>query len=276
MESVTDDLGITGGSGWGQDLLTFASKGGPVDDLLRSVDPKAPMRAQEKAQAAALEGEQNALDYLMRTEELPLQYRDQGLAALGDYFLDGNQQRFYDQAMQSPAYQSMMQQGDDAILRNASATGGLRSGNTQQALAGNSQNVLNNLVQQQMQGISGLARTPLNTNQISNQMSGLGQQRGQGYLDAYGAQQQGLGSLIDTGTALYRAFSDIRLKQNIEHTAVDDKGTNWYSWDWNENAEKLGLKGSAYGVMAHEQDIDKLSVDDATGYLVVDSEKVLN
>ena len=150
-----------------------------IDQGLRAIDPRAPVRAQERAHDAAMQGQQQALDYVMAREELPLQYRDQALASLGDYFLGGNQQQFIDQAMQSPMYQSMLQQGEDAILRQASATGGLRSGNVQQALAQNSQNVLNQLVQQQLGGISGLVQTPLNTNQIANQMAGLGMQQGQ-------------------------------------------------------------------------------------------------
>ena len=178
--------------------------------------------------------------------------------------------------MQSPFYQSMLQQGEDTILRNASATGGLRSGNAQQALAQNSQNVLNNLVQQQLGGISGLARTPLNTNQIASQMGNIGRQAGQGYLDAYGAQQQGLGNLIGLGAGLYQAFSDIRLKENVEHVANDDNGRKWYKWDWNNKAKELGLTGSAYGVMAHELPKDFLSLDDDTGYLIVNYEKVLH
>lgn len=56
----------------------------------------------------------------------------------------------------SPFFSAMAQQGENAILQQASATGGLRGGNIQGALAQFRPGLLNQLVQQQMANLGGL------------------------------------------------------------------------------------------------------------------------
>lgn len=56
----------------------------------------------------------------------------------------------------SPEFQALTQQGENAILANASATGGLRGGNTQAALAQFRPQVLSNLINQQYSRLGGL------------------------------------------------------------------------------------------------------------------------
>lgn len=53
--------------------------------------------------------------------------------------------------------QALTQQGENAILQNAAATGGLRGGNTQGALAQFRPQILNQLIQQQYSNLGGLA-----------------------------------------------------------------------------------------------------------------------
>jgi hypothetical protein len=61
------------------------------------------------------------------------------------------------QALQSsPQFQALNQQGTNAILQNAAATGGLRGGNTQAALAQFSPALLSQLIQQQYANLGGL------------------------------------------------------------------------------------------------------------------------
>jgi len=48
---------------------------------------------------------------------------------------EGGQQAAFNAIEQSPGFQAIARQGEEAILQNASATGGLRGGNTQGALA---------------------------------------------------------------------------------------------------------------------------------------------
>ena len=59
------------------------------------------------------------------------------------------QQTAIDAIKSSPMFTSLQQQGTDAILANASATGGLRGGNVQGALAQFSPQLLAQLIQQQ-------------------------------------------------------------------------------------------------------------------------------
>ena len=75
------------------------------------------------------------------------------------------------QIEQGPQMQAMIQQGENAMLQNASATGGLRGGNTQAALAQFRPQVLNQLVNQQYGRAGDMARMG---GDYSSQMSGQG------------------------------------------------------------------------------------------------------
>lgn len=68
----------------------------------------------------------------------------------------GNQQSAIDAIKNGPQFQSTFKQGEDAILQNASATGGLRGGNTQAALAQFRPQLLNQLIDQQYNRLGGL------------------------------------------------------------------------------------------------------------------------
>ncbi len=57
----------------------------------------------------------------------------------------------------SPQFTSLVQQGEQGILQNASATGGLRGGNTQAALAQFRPQVLSNLIQQRFGNLTTLS-----------------------------------------------------------------------------------------------------------------------
>jgi len=58
---------------------------------------------------------------------------------------------------QSPIFQAMTRQGEEAILQQASATGGLRGGNVQAALSQFRPQVLNALIEQQYSRLGGLS-----------------------------------------------------------------------------------------------------------------------
>lgn len=68
----------------------------------------------------------------------------------------GAQQTAINGIQSSPQFQALQQQGNDAILANASATGGLRGGNVQGSLAQFSPALLSQLIQQQYQNLGGL------------------------------------------------------------------------------------------------------------------------
>jgi len=69
----------------------------------------------------------------------------QNLIGLGD---QGAQQNAISGIQNSPVFQGLQQQGENSILQNASATGGLRGGNTQGALAQFSPQLLNQMINQ--------------------------------------------------------------------------------------------------------------------------------
>lgn len=132
-------------------------------------------------------------------------------------------------------------------------------------------------------------QTAVNT---SNQYQPYAQQQQTGgvdYLSAANAQQQqqmaqynsGVASANSTNSAIGQAatmaammfyMSDERLKKNIEKIGETDSGRDLYQWDWNKQAEKLGMTGSSQGVLAQEnRDISKKMPN---GFLAVDYSKI--
>lgn len=120
--------------------------------------------------------------------------------------LSGNpaQSAAFNQITNSPMYTGLLQQGENAILQNASATGGLRGGNTQAALAQFRPQLLNQLITQQLNSLSGLTQIGQNSaagvgNQASNMANNVGGLYGNiGQIQAGNAQAQG-----DAQTGLY-------------------------------------------------------------------------
>ena len=130
------------------------------------------------------------------------------------------QQDLIQQARTSPLYGAMMggrEAGEEAIMRRAGATGGLRSGNVQEAMYDYNTQLQNQALlqsyNQQLQGLQGLAGLPSYAPQIASGMAGVGQTLGQGVsgagqtiaqgqVAAGQAQQQGLqgiSSIIGAG-----------------------------------------------------------------------------
>jgi len=66
------------------------------------------------------------------------------------------QQQAINQFEQSPMFQALARQGEDALLQNAAATGGLRGGNLQGALGQFRPALLNQQIQQQFQNLGGI------------------------------------------------------------------------------------------------------------------------
>lgn len=94
--------------------------------------------AQTKSAEMGVEEQRRQFDAL---QNLLKPYRTAGAAALGQQQnllgLNGGtaQSQAIQALQQSPQFTSLLQQGENSILQNASATGGLRGGNTQAALA---------------------------------------------------------------------------------------------------------------------------------------------
>lgn len=106
-----------------------------------------------------------------------------------------------------PQFQSMLKAGTNSILQNASATGGLRGGNVQAALASFSPNLLAQTIQQQYQNLGGLTSIGQNAAAMTGN---AGMQTGQGISNLL--QQQGAaqaGAYLNAGQASMNAFNSI-------------------------------------------------------------------
>jgi hypothetical protein len=95
---------------------------------------------------------------------------------------------------QSPLYQSLFRNGQESLLQNASATGGLRGGNTQRGLADFGADTLASVYQNQVGNLGSLASMGLgatgnisalgqnNANQVAGLQQGIGQTNANGIL----------------------------------------------------------------------------------------------
>lgn len=124
------------------------------------------------------------------------------------------QQGAIGQIENSPFFKSQYQQAENAMLQNASATGGLRGGNFQEALADNRSNMLYNNVQGQLQNYGNLVSGGQNAaagvgtagqnfaNQVGQQLNGIGASQA-GYALAKGQANQNMwGSILGGAGAL--------------------------------------------------------------------------
>ena len=117
------------------------------------------------------------------------------------------QQQAISQFEQSPMFQALARQGEDAILQNASATGGLRGGNVQGALGQFRPALLNQQIQQQFQNLGGLTALGQSSaagigvggqnaaNQIGNALTQAGQAQAGGALAQGAAFNNALGQI---------------------------------------------------------------------------------
>lgn len=127
-------------------------------------------RAQKKAANAAanaqIESSEMGVEEQRRqfdaVQKLLKPYADAGLSGLsGQQDLLGingtaAQQAAIGNINNSAEMQTYLQQGENAILQNSSATGGLRGGNTQAALAQFRPQLLNQLINQRYQNLAGM------------------------------------------------------------------------------------------------------------------------
>ena len=123
------------------------------------------------------------------------------------------QQQAISQFEQSPMFQALARQGEDAILQNASATGGLRGGNVQGALGQFRPALLNQQIQQQFQNLGGLTALGQSSaagigvggqnaaNQIGNALTQAGQAQAGGALAQGAAFNNALGQITGFATS---------------------------------------------------------------------------
>ena len=199
----------------------------------------------------------------------------------------------------SPMFQSQAEQGEQALLQRAAATGGLRGGNIQEALGQFRPQMLSQAIQQQYSQLGGLSGAGLGAaGQVgafgqgtSAGIANLLQQKGaiqagailapiqmmqQQQAQQQAQQQQDTSNILGLLSAASGFFSDIRLKENIKKVG-DFDGLNVYSWDWNDEAKELGIEGPTIGFMAQEvqETYPDHVIETDSGYLAIDYQAIL-
>lgn len=131
------------------------------------------------------------------------------------------QQAAIDAIMRSPQFTSAQKLGEGRILANASATGGLRGGNTQAALAQFNPSLLASAINDQYGRLGGLVSIGQNAaagvgnagmatgNQISGLLQQLGASQAGGAL-AGGRQQAGYAGAIGQGLGMFAGLGGFR------------------------------------------------------------------
>jgi hypothetical protein len=239
----------------------------------------------KEAAGVQAKSQKEALRYLQQTERLPQAYREGSLQELGGEYgftmgadgkpvADGSS--ISDRALDSPFYTEAVRLGEESVLRNASATGGLRSGSANEALANVNQQAYLGSYQNQLSGLQGMAQLPSNANNIASSMAGIGQTQASGIMgsaNSAAAQQQAnfnnAAGAANIGMSAWETFSDERLKDNLTYLGVES-GHRIYSWLWNAKAAALGLFGAGRGVIAQEVEaICPEAVVEHSGYKTV-------
>lgn len=116
----------------------------------------------------------------------------------------GSQEDAINALTEQPYFQGLVKQGEQALLQNASATGGLRGGNTQAALAQFRPSMIHQLVQQQLGNLGGITATGMQgvnalagaSQNAANTMSSIAQQNGQTQASIAASQPSLLGQAL--------------------------------------------------------------------------------
>jgi len=190
----------------------------------------------------------------------------------------------FDRFTESPGQQFLRERGEQALLRNASAIGGLGGGNVRSALQQQGIGFAQQQFDQQMAQIAGISGTGVNTanslggigantaNAIGQNLQASGAARASGILGEQQANAELAGDVISAGAFL---FSDERLKTNAVKIGNHSSGLGWYRWEWNEEGQRLAGSEPAEGFIAQEvQKLYPAAVGEREGYLTVDYRRV--
>lgn len=158
-------------------------------------------RASRQAEAAQLQYAQSALDQqnaqFQQTRADFQPFQEAGTAALGQQRdllgLNGapSQQTQLDALKASPYYQSLFRNGQETVLQNAAATGGLRGGNTERSLADFGADTFAQTIQQQLANLGGLSGQGLNATGSVGQFGAANSAANSNLLQSQGAARAG-------------------------------------------------------------------------------------
>jgi hypothetical protein len=212
------------------------------------------------------------------------------------------QQQAISQIEQGGGFQAQVRQGEEALLQRASATGGLRGGNIQAALAQFRPQMLQQAIEDQygrLGGLTALGQTTTQNIAQLGQASAAGQataglQTGANIANLFGqqgaaragarlAEGQAIGNVLNmpaqflgmqygAGSAspgLGSMFSDQRLKRNVVRLGTRSDGLGIYGFEY------IWGGGRQIGLMAQEVAIlYPDAIGESGGYMTVDYGKV--
>ncbi len=156
----------------------------------------------------------------------------------------------------NPLFQSLKDKSREDIFRQQSSAGRLGGSGTDQRLQSSFLSLGNDFINQQINRQLPLlnaaqASAAQAATGSSNLLTGIGNAQAAGGIGAQNALAQGQQNVATAGSALMMMFSDRKLKDNIKQIG-EYNGLGVYSWDWNTEANKLGLEGSDFGHIADE------------------------
>lgn len=201
------------------DLIGGIFGGSGADEQAQAANQAAQVQAQASAEGIAENRRQ-----FDKVVELMSPYVTAGTGALATQQvmlgLQGpdKQKQLLDAIAASPQMQAYATQGEQAILQNASATGGLRGGNIQGALAQFRPQLLNQLIEQQYGKLGGMtqigqaaaagqaAQGMATGANISNLLAQQGAARAGGIIAAGNEQANSFGSAMKIGSTIAGFF----------------------------------------------------------------------
>jgi len=188
----------------------------------------------------------------------------QGLAGLRGA---AEQQAAINQIQQGAQFQELARQGEQGILQNAAATGGLRGGNVQAALSQFRPALLNQLIESQYGKLAGLTQLGSTSSEnllrlgqasaagvgaagqqsaqnIGNLMSAQGAAQAGGIIGAANAQAQGLGAV--TG-GIQQGIGNYMLMQQLNRPSYSSGiGTGGFAGSYQQAQQMYGGAPVAY------------------------------
>lgn len=202
---------VQGGNSGLQGLLNLSGVGGGQFDAARylQTNPDVAQDANSLVQQGLYASPEEYAQYHFNTYG-----KNEGRSGFTTTGADAQQQAI-SALEQSPMFQGLARQGEQGILQNASATGGLRGGNVQGALAQFRPALLNQQIQQQLANFQGIASLGQNAavgtgnqavqtgQQIGNLQQNTGQALGAGSIASGNAWGGALGSIGNIAGGLF-------------------------------------------------------------------------
>ena len=191
-------------------IIGSAIVGGVMSSSAQKSAAKTASRAQQQAADQSIAEQRRQFDAV---QKLMAPYVQSGTTALSRYNaltgLAGEeaQQTLIDQITSGAEYGSLVRQGEEAILQSASATGGLRGGNTQSALARFRPEILSSLIRDEYSRLGGMVSMGQNA---AAGVGNAGMQTGQNISNQYGQIGQ-----AQAGAALARGQATANMWGNI-------------------------------------------------------------